>query len=78
MKGRRRDPDISPDAYEPGDYGFRNGWWWVCLPTGILGRLDDGWTAEQHDDGTVTIRPSIHDAPLGWHGYLTRGEWVSV
>lgn len=32
------------------------------------------WTITEHDDGTISVTPSIMD-PGGWHGYLTRGVW---
>lgn len=39
-------------------------------------------TFHEEDDGSLTIRASLSDFagndPIsdGWHGYLTRGEWV--
>jgi hypothetical protein len=53
--GRRRDEDILPCDYEPGDYGRRGSRWWVCLPTGVLGHLDARWTLIEHEDGTATL-----------------------
>lgn len=39
-------------------------------------------TFVEEADGTLTITPSISDRDIagqnfdGWHGYLTKGEWV--
>lgn len=67
---------------EAGDYGLSGGGLWVVLPSGVCGRLHadpaTGWTWSEQDDGTLTVSPSIHDAPHGWHGYLERGCWRSV
>lgn len=38
----------------------------------------------EEPDGTLTITPSIGDTAKdregsdGWHGYLTKGEWIKV
>ena len=66
---------------KPGDYCLVNDGaaLWMLLPSGVQGRIDtDGWTITEHDDGTVTVSPSIHDAPDGWHGFLERGVWRGV
>lgn len=76
--GRRVEDGTDPQDLRPGDYAKRGARWWVCLPTGQLGLLDDGWTVTEHDDRTVTVSPSIHDAPEGWHGFLKAGVWVGV
>jgi hypothetical protein len=87
-QGRRLPDGTSLDLYTPGDYGKRGTMWWVCLPTGVLGHLDDRWVVTEHDDGTIsvgkdmspsiTVSPSIWDSPAGWHGYLERGVWREV
>lgn len=48
---------------------------WVMLPSGVGSRLPlggAGWSFEEHDDGTVTVSPSIWDRSEdnGWHGFL--------
>lgn len=84
MQGRRVPDGTDTAAYQPGDYGKRGATWWVCLPTGVLGRLDERWTTVEHDDSggeagpTITVVPSIFDSPLGWHGWLDHGVWRSV
>lgn len=86
-QGRRRE-DGTPNAeLEPGDYCRRGTMWWISLPTGIVGHIQEPeWSIIEHDDGTVTagtdgrtitVNPSIHHEQ-GWHGYLERGVWRKV
>ena len=77
MQGRRRPDGTDVSELEAGDYVKRGSIWWVCLPNGVPGRLNDGWTVEEHEDETITVSPSIDD-PGGWHGFLERGVWRSV
>jgi hypothetical protein len=52
--------------------------WYICDPNGWVGRLVNH-TVTEHEDGTITVSPSILDPrPGGWHGWLERGEWRSV
>ena len=63
---------------------------WCCLPNGVtvripikdLGGDEPIWGFTEHDDGTITLSPSInlHPAPGrdGWHGFLERGVWREV
>lgn len=79
MQGRRRDPDTKPWDLEPGDYMLAaDGVPWVTLPSGVGPSRLDGWQVTEHDDETITVSPSIFDAPNGWHGWLERGVWRSV
>lgn len=55
MRGVRVPDGTLPPDYAPGNYGKRGETWWVCLPTGVLGRLDERWTTIEHDDGTATL-----------------------
>lgn len=57
---------------------------WVVIPTGVFSRLPigpEGWSVEEHEDGTISVTPSIWNHGGGaheeWHGYLTRDEYVS-
>jgi hypothetical protein len=56
------------------------GEWWIYLPRAGVGRLTNHEVTE-HEDGTVTVRPSVGMKPAssggGYvrHGFLTRGEW---
>jgi len=98
MIGRRIE---NPDNFTngpivlPGDYWKdKAGHWHVAAPTP---RDDDGdlliadvstWTVTEHDDGTITVHPSIFWGSSGWpgsprewaakhtwHGFLERGIW---
>lgn len=88
MTGKRLEDGTTPTS--PGEYAWMaygdrkvhhpdergDGEWWVCDPNGVLCRLvqpTHSWTI--HDDGTVTIRPSIVAPSGGYHGFLTAGAW---
>jgi len=61
----------------PGEYGKDNeGHWWCRPPRGDIGTLDDHEVVE-HDDHTITVRPSILLEGV-WHGSLTFGIWEEV
>lgn len=82
----------SPEGYlrgfgTPGDYGRatsalvkrfpEQGWWNVVAPDGSSCRLNPAiHTVTEHDDGTITVYPSIVTST--WHGWLERGMWRSV
>mgnify|MGYP000850505278 CR=1 FL=1 len=74
---RFREVGYAIDPY--GREGDDRLWVW---PPGILGcfPLDDRWTWELHDDGTVTVNPSIGVGKdmADYHGWLRRGEWTSA
>lgn len=77
MTGVRR-PDGTPlNDYAPGDYGQWRNRWYAMTPAGTVGNLGAHDVVE-HDDGTITVSPSIlvdgGDGP-GWHGYLEAGVW---
>lgn len=75
---------------EPGDYQKDyDGLWWICLPVlttqggKICTALPEkhtpsvpGWKVVENDDGTITVTPSINYQGV-WHGWLTKGEWIS-
>lgn len=71
---------------EPGDYGKegRHGVWYVIVPeTGYSCGPISNHQVVEHEDGTITVTPSIlcHHGVNGkppWHGYLTRGVWKKV
>jgi hypothetical protein len=86
MQGRRL-PD-GTERFARGDYGKLFGTdgaahWHACTPAGSLGNLD-GHTVTEHEDGTITVSPSIlvtaHDGDekIVWHGFLERGVWREV
>jgi hypothetical protein len=52
----------------------------ICCPDGSYCHLSSKvHTITEHEDGTITVSPSILRYPLagdtGWHGYLERGVW---
>jgi hypothetical protein len=68
-----------------GEYGKdpRDGIWKARPPGMNMGSLGNHQVIE-HDDGTITVHPSIliteyeDDCKIEWHGYLERGVWRSV
>lgn len=80
MQGRRLpDGEQEPEWYEPGGYAkdTPTGWWYICTPNGLLGTLRQH-TVVEHDDGTITVSPSIlvrGAAGKQYHGWLERGVW---
>jgi hypothetical protein len=77
------DIEVTP----PGSYGrtkMDDEWVWRCrTPNGMGGLLSEHDVIE-HDDGTITVSPSIlvnrahRTEPKTWHGYLERGVWREV
>ena len=81
MQGRRVDKDMWRNDPQPGDYYWSEhmGRWWVRDPLGRPGTLNPELHAvTEHEDGTITVEPSIWDYPDGWHGWLRQGVWTSV
>jgi hypothetical protein len=76
-----------PDSAMPGDYGrvlVDGEWQWRCrTPNGLRGLLTQH-TVTEHDDGTITVEPSIlcdwphPETPRRYHGYLRRGVWETL
>lgn len=68
-----------------GQYGIdpRDGLWKCCPPGHLVGNLANH-SVEAHEDGTITVTPSIlitaydNDCEIKWHGYLERGIWRQV
>ena len=67
-------PDSTGHLFlKPGDYGKdADGQWTVRPLRGGTGMLE-GHTVVEHEDGTITVYPSIV-AP-GYHGFLVKGVW---
>ena len=64
----------------PGAYGLVGGHWLAMVPSGDLGNLDNH-TITEHEDGTITVAPSIlvsDNHGQRWHGYLEHGVWREV
>lgn len=95
MNGTRRQSFEEVHDGEPGGYFLTEdrSALWIKLPTGSMGRLPvkEGpdpniaepptWGFEEHEDGTISVFPSIeqHEIPDHadyWHGHLTRGVWI--
>jgi hypothetical protein len=86
---RVEDNALKDDPFRPGTYGrIEVGgenlkWIWVCTtPNGHHGSLD-GHDVIEHEDGTITVSPSIlikggPDWEELWHGYLEHGDWRKV
>jgi hypothetical protein len=80
----QRLPDGFSGAPPPGAYWREGEWWMCCTPNGRIGSLANHQVTE-HEDGTITVSPSIlvyprprHGDPderSGWHGFLERGVW---
>jgi hypothetical protein len=84
MKGRRIYLNAEGRLWpiEPGDYGQdADGLWYCRAPRGdFLGCLGDGVRHHkviEHDDGTITVSPSIlvSNHTGSWHGFLEHGIW---
>lgn len=83
MQGKRRDLSAVEYGLEMGEYGKNHEGKWFCrvpspgFGTGSLGLHD----VTEHEDGTITVSPSILVTGHGgrqWHGYLERGVWREV
>jgi hypothetical protein len=70
----------------PGEYSrLPDGTWHACSPNGELANLA-GHKVVEHDDGTITVSPSIAVRDPHWkpgdpdryHGFLERGVWIPV
>lgn len=57
------------------------GEWMVRTPDNKVGSIR-GHSVEEHEDGTITVSPSIlctkTDHGHDWHGFLERGVWREV
>lgn len=94
MQGTRRDAG-ELHAQAPGEYAVISaelqpefadcaGEVWFVTPNGHHGRVTPKiWSITVHEDGTVTVSPSIRvsggrDGGELWHGYLERGVWRTL
>lgn len=79
--GRRVYPDADGKMwYSPGDYGRdpNDGNWYGRPPEdGVHTGNFTGHTVVEHEDGTITVSPSIliTQEDVQWHGFLERGVW---
>ena len=87
MQGRRIYPDKG-DKFSPGDYGLEQGEWHCRTPDPNIGLGSlVAHTVTEHEDGTITVTPSIvvsyperEDGNGGqsWHGWLRAGIWTEA
>lgn len=65
-----------------GEYSKINGVWWIKVPApGFSSARIENHEVAEHEDGTITVSPSILMAGTDgktWHGYLERGIWRRV
>lgn len=77
MKGQRAYPNSDGHLLlKEGEYGKWKGDWYARPPGQHMGCLRNH-LVEEHEDGTITVSPSIliSDGNTQWHGYLRRGIW---
>lgn len=81
MKGTRKQPNEEGHLLlQEGEYGKgTDGVWYGRPPGNHMGSLERHEVTE-HEDGTITVAPSIliDDGRSQWHGYLERGVWRAV
>lgn len=81
VTGKRVELVPQPGGFQllnPGEYGkCRDGTWFGCAPDGSGCNLG-AHTVVEHEDGTITVSPSIGigtSPNYDWHGYLEHGIW---
>lgn len=72
----------APHELAPGEYGKwdKTGLWYAVPPeTDLVANLGSH-RIEEHEDGTITVSPSIRvgDGNKSWHGFLTRGVFKEI
>lgn len=85
MQGTRKYPnDEGRLALAAGEYGIdpTDGKWYCRVPDPEIpmGSLA-GHDVTEHEDGTITVSPSIlieYGDVKSWHGFLERGVWREV
>lgn len=80
MIGKRKHPDENGMLQlAEGEYGKVNDIWYCRPPGSHVGNLSKH-TVVEHEDGTITVSPSILiDWGQGqWHGHLERGIWKNA
>jgi Family of unknown function (DUF6527) len=81
VQGRRGvDGDWTSDR-QPGEYWRNENGWWALTPRFEHAVDLSTWQVTDHEDGTITVAPSIfvnQGAPNAWHGFLECGMWREV
>lgn len=76
-------PGKEPHQLDPREYALWNGCWYARVPYSdphirLTANLGNHQVTE-HDDGTITVSPSILVGDGAgvhqWHGFLERGVW---
>lgn len=78
MNGKRVYPNAEGQLWlEEGEYGKGTDGVWRARPFGNHTGSLEAHTVVEHEDGTITVSPSIliDDGRNKWHGYLERGVW---
>ena len=74
--------DVGDLRLSEGDYGQDSRGVWCVRPPGQHAGGIPSHKVTEHDDGTITVRPSIvlhnPDGSQAWHGFLIKGEWKSL
>lgn len=52
--------------------------WYVRDPLGDICTIANNHQVIEHDDGTISVRPSIVNPNGSYHGFLQRGFWSKV
>ena len=82
--GKRKAMTEKDDFLNPGEYGKHpfNGVWYARPPVERMGVANlDSHDVTEHEDGTITVAPSIlitGRGDYGWHGYLEKGVWREI
>lgn len=66
-----------PIDLSPGEYAKWDGRYYAMTPNGLLANLGNH-TITEHEDGTITVAPSIlckQSEDRVYHGFLVRGVW---
>lgn len=65
-----------------GGWARIDGTWYVRPPGTRMAASIAAHTVTEHDDGTITVHPSVEystgDRGDYWHGWLRAGVWTSV
>ncbi len=85
MKGKRKYITVKGLLWlAEGEYGQDKQGLWHARPFGMHAGNLSNHEVEEHEDGTITVSPSIliveprdgtDIGPVRWHGYLERGVW---
>lgn len=49
--------------------------WYIRDPTGDICTIRDNHQVTEHEDGMITVTPSIVNPNGNYHGFLRAGSW---